>query len=773
VKKDNEKALIEYGRQLMARATGHSTASDPDWAARYVELLAPAEGGPPAEALQSVFSLVYPEDRSGEPLYVNPVPLNAGEVEAWNLMPVAESAAAGAGADALYDEFERAGGDHEEDFLRFFHLMRKFASTLPAVYGEPGVSLFEQWKMIAALVAISDNLRQSPKALALHDPEDQSSREESDDADNLRQPPKALALVGGDIPGIQRTINTVTSKGAAKAMRGRSAFIQLLGHAVVERLLRELELGPANVVYDAGGNFVLLAGDAPDLATKIADISTSINAVLLRGIDNEDARFDGFHGDLALALAAVPLEITALRVPAPKERSPWSAAEGRLKQAVAAAKQRAFADLALGSEDGWRAVFDPEPADTDDFCAVCRRSRRATEPLFERLDPDAPEDAAISANRQCPECEGFGKLANALGHRGARLLSWTQPRGGEAWQSALHAIAGRWYAIGKDDEFGHITLALDMEGFPADGVDGFRLLNHTTPLDDDGSIKTNEEIAAACETDFKRLGVLRMDVDDLSALLVEGLRQRTAMQTAELSQALERFFAGRLDRICECVDGERDLFYVLFAGGDDLLVIGPWDLMPRLAQAVEDEFEQYVGGHPAIHLSAGIAVVGEKAPLHAAAEQADEALHEAKAPKDAITFLGRMLPWDAFRQADDLRCKIEALLGDRGLPESLLTTLLAVDRRYQQDKASLEPRPGHSASPRAAWGPYDRSDGGTVQALYGPWMWRQAYAMGRLKAAHSEASDEIADLQTALLDGRIEHLGLAARWVRWLRRKEK
>ncbi len=52
------------------------------------------------------------------------------------------------------------------------------------------------------------------------------------------EPAPTFSLVGGDIPGIQRTIYTITSKGAAKGLRGRSAFIQLLGDAVVRRVLQ-------------------------------------------------------------------------------------------------------------------------------------------------------------------------------------------------------------------------------------------------------------------------------------------------------------------------------------------------------------------------------------------------------------------------------------------------------------------------------------------------------------------------------------------------------
>ena len=63
----------------------------------------------------------------------------------------------GAAQRALYVEFERHSKEAGQDYERFFHLMRKYTTTLPNTYGEPGVSLFEQWKMIAAPVGISDD----------------------------------------------------------------------------------------------------------------------------------------------------------------------------------------------------------------------------------------------------------------------------------------------------------------------------------------------------------------------------------------------------------------------------------------------------------------------------------------------------------------------------------------------------------------------------------------------------------------------------------------
>jgi CRISPR-associated protein Csm1 len=77
--------------------------------------------------------------------------------------------------------------------------------------------------------------------------------------------PVAL-LIGGDLSGIQRFLYAISSEGAAKSLRGRSAYLALLADAAVEFLLRELDLPPTQVVYRSGGHFYLLAPSPPGTA---------------------------------------------------------------------------------------------------------------------------------------------------------------------------------------------------------------------------------------------------------------------------------------------------------------------------------------------------------------------------------------------------------------------------------------------------------------------------------------------------------------------------
>lgn len=752
MKEDYAPEIIAYGRWLMAHGAGQSPGTAPAWVKQYRQALGWSRDQTPADPLQAILTLLQLDAGATPVAYLPPEPLGLDQDgNRWLHFPTTK-AEAGGSRDALYRKFLAAGGAQEAGFDRFFYLMRKFATTLPNTYGEPGVSLFEQWKIVAALVAI---------------------------AGSTAAPPTTLGLVKGDIPGIQRTINTISSKGAAKAMRGRSAFIQLLGDALVRRLLADLGLSLANVVYDAGGNFVLLTGwtdgDA-GTAAAVRQAADAINRLLLCGTDSSYGRFDGFHGDLAVALAAQKLDggLAALRWDQPpgKLGSLWQQAEAHLNDALTAAKNRPFGALA-GEAQGFHDLFAPEPAETDEFCTVCRRLARAGEPPFEPLDRDDPE----GSGRACPECRGFNELANDMGHGDRILVLSDAPltRGRpDAWQIALHAASRRWYTLERpallpQRELGPAdrVLSLDPDGFAEPAYTGFRWLAHTTPAAADGAILANDAIADK-STGIKRLGVLRMDVDNLGDLIVRGLPARTPMQTAELSQALERFFAGWLDRICQRVDGGKRLFYVLFAGGDDLFVIGPWDLMPTLAAAIQDGFDKYANAHPGVHLSGGIAVVGEHAPMHQAADESHEALSEAKkldcdgpAAKNALTFLGHTFHWGQFEEVVQLKDAIVALAEDAGLGNAVITRLLAIERRYRRD-CGRPPYGKKGQTPSRIADP----------VYYGPWMWQQAYAFARFKEGRSDPVKEKLDrLQGEIMSRQILELGLAARWAQWLLRK--
>lgn len=133
------------------------------------------------------------------------------------------------------------------------------------------------------------------------------------------------------------------------------------------------------------------------------------------------------------------------------------------------------------------------------------------------------------------------------------------------------------------------------------------------------------------------LAVLKADVDNLGKLVKSfkekelgdesGRSAMTISRFYQFSFFLDYFFSGVLPyRLQE----EYPHLYLVYAGGDDLLLIGPWRSVVYFAKDVRKWFARYVFDNPEITLSAGISFFKPKTPLKWAVGQADEALKRAK-----------------------------------------------------------------------------------------------------------------------------------------------
>jgi CRISPR-associated protein Csm1 len=381
--------------------------------------------------------------------------------------------------------------------------------------------------------------------------------------------------------------------------------------------------------------------------------------------------------------------------------------------------------------------------------------------------------------------------------------------GGEAWQEALWSAGGVWYDCGKPAALRqrgatHVYL-LNETGFVEAGAHGFRFMAVATPRvteedftrwrqqegterEEEGepqpgvTVRTFGQMAdAACGV--HRVGVLRMDVDNLGAIMGRGLKPRTLAATSALSRALDLFFAGWLNVLCgetnrkareERPDEDRgDGLYAIYAGGDDLFVVGSWDLMPVLAARVHDDFKRYTCRNADLSISGGITLEDRKFPLYQAAERAGAAEEAAKAHraggsrKDAISFLGLAVKWAEWPEVEERMRKIVRLIQQEQVSKALIQILESIYAQYEaQIPIELERREKHGLP---------LPDEPASEVYYGPWMWHQAYALTRLAGrGGGKTAQAILDLQAdALMPAPIRQSGLAARWAELITRKER
>jgi CRISPR-associated protein Csm1 len=664
-----------------------------------------------------------------------------------------------------------------------YSLLMEFTWCVPSTNHQnvPDVSLFDHLRTTAALAAcLAADRRDAAWCKRVN-----SELEARGGGDQV------CLLVGGDISGVQAFLYTLTSSGAAKSLRARSFYLQLLTEVVAQYMLDQLGLPITNLLYAGGGNFFILAGVTQDNTLK--DIQRDVSQELLGAHD----------GALHLALAAVPVQAGEFA------RGRFHEVWDRLHLQLGINKRRPLANLdpaQLAQEIG---AAMGEGGDTDKVCNVCGRESEHKIP---------PDDDGV---RKCNFCASLERLGTELSH--ATHLIWLKSppesfKGKEPaeWWRTMMAFGMNIYAADADNlpgKHGYVdywpgqlelvrvnplrgnarfkeTLFKELErGVPV--ITANRLFAQLIPLAG-RQVMTFDELAQVSRG-VTRWGVLRMDVDNLGDVFRYGFKQGdentlTLSRVASLSFALRLFFEGWLPNLGQVTwphTGVNDpagghirqnTLYVQYAGGDDVFVVGAWDVLPEYATRIRESFRLYTGHNPTITVSGGITLADERFPLYLAAEQAAEAEHAAKnyhrpdgSDKDALSLFGQTMGWEQYPEVSRRAHLMAGWCDGSGnggepLPKSIIQSFLAIDSDFQH---------GAAEEKRA---PSKKKRHGTF--YYGPWMWHAVYKLTRTIEALGKAPEvakTLAQWEEELLspdNNAITIIGLSARWAELLTRKE-
>ncbi len=435
--------------------------------------------------------------------------------------------------------------------------------------------------------------------------------------------PVAL-LVRGDVSGIQNFIYRITNPGSetehvAKRLRGRSYYLSAVMELTVEWILRSLGLPSVCALFVGGGRFDLI------LPLSVAQSLQTMRQRL------QDWLLKTFEGELTLHIAAQPMSAQDFADTRPIGR-------------------RLDAQLELGKLQKWNdslqneAFYEPQEAKWH-VCRICR--------LTPLADPGIC--SLCRQHEQIGSCLPFATdlvwvktPARFEGHSD-QVVSFTDAPFGMALliikdQEELQSVLTqnqvvRIVHLNKTDDF-------VVPNQPAT----FGFLANSAPILAK-QVATFEQIAQKSRG-AKRLGVLKADADCLGLVMSEGLEDEsqnlrpTLSRVAALSSALDLFFAGYLNQICKLASQGEQKFYIMYSGGDDLFLVGPWDAVLELARKLNNEFQRYTGGNPSLSLSAGYVQVKPDYPTHKFSELVDEAEHKAKSDgRDRITAFNISMQW--------------------------------------------------------------------------------------------------------------------------------
>ena len=186
------------------------------------------------------------------------------------------------------------------------------------------------------------------------------------------------------------------------------------------------------------------------------------------------------------------------------------------------------------------------------------------------------------------------------------------------------------------------------------------------------------------------LGFLKADVDNLGFLFSMGLGERLSVaRFTSLSRMLNLFFS---DYIVELVRKDFSDVYIVFGGGDDLFVVGPWNQTIHFAITLRKKLSLFCANNPDITLSGGILIARPRLPARKAAELVASSLAQAKKTsgsdrvKDSVNLLGETLSWNELEELMALGEWLDRAMEQKertGFSMAFLYRLLEYHRMYR------------------------------------------------------------------------------------------
>jgi len=553
---------------------------------------------------------------------------------------------------------------------------------------QPDVSLYDHCRAVAA---VTSALYQWHAA----------NGEISQKAIEATREAKKFRWILGDLSGIQSSLFRLQHqqvKGVAKILRARSYLMGLITETACLDALERLGLTPFSVIQNAGGRFLILAAATEQTERVIDQLRKDIETWMLRR----------WRGELALNLAlSEPFGGEVFR------RKHFASMQSLWTAAAEEAKHRAFS-IAYQPVLRWdsypygpcsacgvrpaKAERDPQDPESS-YCGPCTEERQ--------LGGDLPKVTALTWARQ-----PLGDSSRAIELWSGIWLSWhlgNLPRLNTAmgacslWRDGLPseaALAGvRFTAnyvprmtVAERDKRAYRRLSEEARQVPAGDL---KLFEHLAAdaLEEVGDKLYGEDL----------LGVVKADVDRLGAIFAQGIESPSLGLIAGLSRMMDFFFTAELPEMLRAEERFHST-YVVYGGGDDLLLIGPWRQSLDLLIEIREQFKQWVGANPHISLSAALELVHPSEPLNRSVRHAEERLERAKDKgRNRVCAIDNSpLEWEVFRKQLEAAGELLHHMRDKKLSSGFVYRMLAFDRdrlACESDAADY-----HSASWRARWG---------------------------------------------------------------------
>jgi len=525
-----------------------------------------------------------------------------------------------------------------DNVTQLYYLLEKYLWCVPAQTTNyvPDISLFDHAKTTAAI------------ALCLYDEYEAGHLTKESLKKMNENDEHHFMLINGDISGIQDFIFNIPGKGAAKSLKGHSVYITLLTDVLARYLIRKLDLKDANILYNGGGNFYILAPKTCE--GKFINLRSEISQTILK-----------FHGgSVYVALDYILLS--------PNDFSSFNVQWEKIKDKVNTLKCRKWSEIGL--KEQYQSIFGPigSGSKENSHCRLCGIESGERDIIY---DPE-------SEKNYCTFCASFIELTDNVKDADCLVIKEVPPKAGFKVKSYMDFFRtfGFEYVFTKrrdiSKENAKYAYLLNNTNFMELGFRGYRFGAYQLPFNEQEHRQlTFKEIAEKSVGDIK-LAFLKLDVDNLGNLFFKGLGEKsTISRITTLSRMLALYFEGYINHLIS-ENKWNEYLYVVFSGGDDTFIVGTWDKVLDFTREFYSKFREFTCHHPQVTFSAGICLFNYSYPLMMSSQLTEEALEKAKSYRDSgkqspsknrVSLFDEIFNWtefDAIRNFKNLLLKILA-----------------------------------------------------------------------------------------------------------------
>ncbi|MGI6681146.1 MAG: type III-A CRISPR-associated protein Cas10/Csm1 [Bdellovibrionota bacterium] len=518
-------------------------------------------------------------------------------------------------------------------------------------------------------------------------------------------------LIAGDFFGIQNFIfgdfSGESNKNASKILRARSVMVSIYAELAASKICSELGLPHTSVIFNAGANFKILAPNIDEAKEKVKAIRKEIN----------DWLKENFYGECYFGLTFVEASSNDFA-----ESGSYRILNNRLHKEMDKEKNQKFEREDFGVFTDYLDKFEnaqnvcsycgKRPIKADGKCKICKDfesfgkefvKNRYLVVVNKGYREDYGERLRESSKKQVSLIDVFEDFAICTVNIEQVIKDLLKCDFlYKVWDYGIYEDADTKSVASSAQDTNKVFVAKKfISGYvpkykPIDEEDvrTFEAIAEEANLYEATGIKIKKEND---DGPINALGVLKADVDDLGAIMACGLKddRYTVSRMATLSRQLNFFFAYYLPYYLQNGGDSKDkelykAVYTVFGGGDDLFLIGPWNVIIDLARDLSEKFKSYVGNNTFLHFSAGIFICKDNIPVPMMRYNVEEALNQSKdnTGKNALTVFNETVSFNKkdLKALDKFNDKVCELYNEGRISTSFLYSLNNYIRMSEDEK---------------------------------------------------------------------------------------